>query len=121
MSAERDMLLAFRTMSGEWAEQARKEAKAVIAAFNERSDNVAAAAHRFCLTVGKVRENCAKTLDCIQAAVDEVAMDTLDAGPDDLLQVRDVAEEIVALDKEMGDLLRATSAIIQTTLRDLDE
>ena len=118
MSAERDMLLTFRTRSGEWADQARKEARAVIAAFNERSDNVAATTDRLVLIVKHIRENCAKTLDGIQAAlVDE----SLDAELDDILQVRDLAEEIVALDKEMADLARATSAIVQTRLRNLEE
>ena len=81
MSAERDMLLAFRTRSGEWADQARKEAKAVIAAFNERSDNVAATTDRLVLIVKYIRENCAKTLDGIHAALLD---ESLDAEPDDI-------------------------------------
>jgi hypothetical protein len=60
----------------------------------------------------------AKTLDSINALlVDE----NLDVERDDLLQVLDLAEEIVALDKKMADLVRATSAILQTGLRKLDE
>jgi hypothetical protein len=118
MSAERDMLLTFRTRSGEWADQARKEAKAVIATFTERSDNVAATADRLVLIVKHIRENCAKTLDGIQALlIDE----NFNAEPDELFQVLALSEEIVALDKEMGDLARATSAIVQTGLRKLDK
>ena len=118
MSAERDMLLTFRTLSGEWADQARKEAKALFASFNERSDNVAVQPDHLVLIIKQIRENGAKTLDGIQAAlVDE----SLDAEPDEILQVLDIAEEIVALDKEMADLARATSAILQTGPRKLDE
>jgi hypothetical protein len=118
MSAERDMLLAFRTRSGEWADQARKEAKAVIAAFNERSDNVAATADRLVLIVKHIRENCAETLDGIHALLTD---ENLTAEPDELCQVLALSEDVVALDKEMADLVRATSAIIQTRLRKLDD
>jgi hypothetical protein len=118
MSAERDVLLTFRTRSGEWADQARKEAKAVIVAFNERSDNVAATTDRLVLIVKHIRENCAKTLDDLHAALLD---EKLNAEPDELFQVLALSEEIVALDKEMADLVRTTSAIVQTGLRKLDE
>jgi hypothetical protein len=36
MCSERDTLLAFQTLSGEWADLARAEAKAVIAATNTK-------------------------------------------------------------------------------------
>jgi hypothetical protein len=118
MNSQRDILLTFRTRSGEWADQARKEAKAVIAACNERSGTATATANRLVLIVKQIRENCAKTLDGIHALlIDE----NLRAEPDELFEVMALSEDIVALDKEMTDLVRATSAILQTGLRKLDE
>jgi hypothetical protein len=37
--------------------------------------------------------------------------------PDDLAQIKDLAEEIAVLDKEMDDLVRATSAAMRAGLR----
>jgi len=90
----------------------------VIAAFNERSDSVAAAADRLVLIVEHIRENCAKTLDDIHALLTD---ENLNGEPDELFQVLALSEDVVALDKEMADLVRATSAIIQTRLSKLDE
>ena len=118
MNSQRDVLLTFRTRRGEWVDQARKEAKAVIAAFNERSDDVAATANRFGLVVKQIRENCAKTLGGLHATL---INENLKAEPDELCQILALSEEIVALDKEMADLALATSAIIQTKLRKLEK
>ena len=90
----------------------------MIAAFNERSDSVAAAADRLVLIVEHIRENCAKTLDDIHALLTD---ENLNGEPDELFQVLALSEDVVALDKEMADLVRATSAIIQTRLSKLDE
>jgi hypothetical protein len=37
--------------------------------------------------------------------------------PDNLAQIKDLAEDIAVLDKEMDDLVRATSAVLQARLR----
>jgi len=56
----------------------------------------------------------ARTLDGLRAALTN---NSLAAEPDDLAQIKDLAEEITVLDKEMDDLVRATSAAMQAGSR----
>jgi hypothetical protein len=109
-----DVLLAFRTLSGEWADQARAEAKAAIAAYNAGAGGAAEAVRRLVLMVEQIHANCARTLDGLQAALTN---DSLAAEPDALAQIKDLAEDIAVLDKEMDDLVRATSATLQARWR----
>jgi hypothetical protein len=108
-----DMLVTFRTLSGEWADQARAEAKAAIEAFNAGGD-ATEASRRLVLMVDQIHANCARTLDGLRAALTN---DNLAAEPDDLAQIKDLAEDIAVLDKEMDDLVRTTSAAMQAGLR----
>ena len=109
-----DVLLAFRSLSGEWADQARAEAKAAIAAYNAGAGDATEAVRRLILMVEQIHVNCARTLDGLRAAMTN---DSLAAEPDDLAQIKDLAEDIAVLDKEMDDLVRATSAALQARLR----
>jgi hypothetical protein len=109
-----DMLVTFRTLSGEWADQARVEAKAAIEAFNAGAGDATEAARRLVLMVDQIHANCARTLDGLRAARTN---NSLAAEPDDLAQIKDLAEEIAVLDKEMDDLVRATSAAMQAGWR----
>jgi hypothetical protein len=108
-----DVLLAFRTLSGEWADQARAEAKTAIAAFNAGA-SATEAMRRLVLMVEQIHANCARTLDGLNAALTN---DSLAAEPDAFAQIKDLAEDIAVLDKEMDDLVRATSATLQARLR----
>ena len=58
-----DMLLTFRTLSGEWADQARAEAKAAIAAANAGAGGATEAVRRLSLIVEQIHANCARTLN----------------------------------------------------------
>ena len=108
-----DMLLAFRTLSGEWADQARAEAKAAIAAFNACAGDATQAVRRLVLMVEQIHANCARTLNGLQAALTNSSLVT---EPDALAQIKDLAEDIAVLDKEMDDLVWA-SATLQARLR----
>jgi hypothetical protein len=108
-----DMLLTFRALSGEWADQARAEAKAAIATANA-GGGATEAMRRLRLTVDQIHANCARTLDGLHAALTN---DSLGVEPDNLAQIKDLAEDIAVLDKEMDDLVRATSAVLQARLR----
>jgi hypothetical protein len=109
-----DVLLAFRILSSECADQARAEAKAAMAAYNAGAGDATEAMRRLILMVEQVHANCARTLDGLNAALTN---DSLAAEPDDLAQIKDLAEDIAVLDKEMDDLVRATSAALQAGLR----
>ena len=76
-----DMLVTFRTLSGEWADQARVEAKAAIEAFNAGAGDATEAARRLVLMVDQIHANCARTLDGLRAALTN---NSLAAEPDDL-------------------------------------
>ena len=56
-----DVLLAFRALSVEWADQARAEAKAVIATFDASAGGAAEAMRRLNLVVEQIHANCART------------------------------------------------------------
>jgi hypothetical protein len=109
-----DMLLTFRTLSREWADQARADAKAVIAAVNAGDGGATEAARRLSLMVEQIHANCAGTLNGLYAALTN---ESLAAEPGDLAQIKDLAEDIGVLDKEMDDLVRATSAALQAGSR----
>jgi hypothetical protein len=109
-----DVLLAFRTLSVEWADRARAEAKAAIAAGNAGAGDATEGVRRLILMVEQIHANCARTLDGLNAALTN---GSLAAEPDDLAQIKDLAEDIAVLDKEMDDLVRATSATLQAGLR----
>jgi hypothetical protein len=109
-----DMLVTFRRLSGEWADQARAEAKAAIAASNAGAGGATDAVRRLSLMVEQIHANCARTLDGLHAALTN---DSLAAESDDLAQIKNLAEDIAVLDKEMDDLVRATSAALQAGLR----
>jgi hypothetical protein len=109
-----DMLVTFRRLSGGWADQAQAEAKAAIAASNAGAGGATEAVRRLSLMVEQIHANCARTLDGLHAALTN---DSLAAEPDDLAQIKDLAEDIAVLDKEMDDLVRATSAVLQAGLR----
>jgi hypothetical protein len=109
-----DVLLAIRALSGEWADQARAEAKAAIAAFNAGAGGATEAMRRLILMVEQIHANCARTLDGLNAALTN---DNLAGEPDALAQIKDLAEDIAVLDKEMDDLVRVTSATLQAGLR----
>ena len=64
--------------------------------------------------VEQIHVNCARTLDGLRAAMTN---DSLAAEPDASAQIKDLAEDIAVLDKEMDDLVRATSATLQARLR----
>ena len=64
----KDLLLAFRTLSVEWADQARAEAKAAIAAYNAGAGDATEAVRRLILMVEQIHANCARTLDGLNAA-----------------------------------------------------
>jgi hypothetical protein len=108
-----DVLVTFRTLFGEWVDQARAEAKAVIVTANA-GGGAAEAMRRLRLMVDQIHANCARTLDGLDAALTNA---NLAANPDDLAQIKDLAEEIAVLDKEMDDLVRATSAVMRARLR----
>jgi hypothetical protein len=108
-----DMLLTFRTLSAEWADHARAEAKAAIATANA-GGGATEAMRRLRLTVDQIHANCARTLDGLHAALTN---HSLAAEPDNLAQIKGLAEDIVVLDKEMDDLVRATSAALRARLR----
>ena len=110
-----DVLLTFRTLSGEWADQARAEAKAAIAAFNVGgSATPTETVSRLSLMVEQIHVDCARTLAGLEAALTN---DSLAAEPDAFAQIKELAEDIAALDKEMDDLVRATSAALQARWR----
>ena len=109
-----DMLLTFRTLSREWADQARAEAKAAIAAFDAGAGGATEAVRRLSVMVEQIHANCARTLDGLHAALTN---DSLAAESDDLAQIKDLAEDIAVLDKEMDDLVRATSVVLQAGVR----
>ena len=109
-----DLLLLFRTMSGELADQARAQAKAAIAAFHAGAGDATEAAHRLVLMVDHIHANCARTRDGLHAAL---TSDNVSTEPDDLAQINDLVEDIAVLEKEMDDLIRATSATMQAGLR----
>jgi hypothetical protein len=119
MTDDVDALLAFRAVSGEWADRARAEAKAAIAAFNERTGGATTAAERLIFIVDHMRDAGNRTLDGIQALLDRLATieELPDIESDHLIQLGELAEEIVALQREMSDLVRATSAIMQAGLK----
>ena len=66
------------------------------------------------LVVEQIHANCARTLDGLDAALTN---DSLAAEPDAFAQIKELAEDIAALDKEMDDLVRATSAALQARWR----
>ena len=109
-----DMLVTFRTLSGEWADQARAEARVALAAFEAGAGGATEAMERLILVVEEIHANCVRTLEGLQASLTN---NSLVKEPDDLAQIKDLAEEIAVLDKEMDDLVRATSAVIQARLR----
>ena len=108
-----DVLLAFRTLSAEWDDQARAEAKAAIAC-TTRAGDATEAVSRLSLMVEQIHVDCARTLDGLEAAMTN---DSLAAEPDAFAQIKELAEDIAVLDKEMDDLVRATSATLQARLR----
>jgi hypothetical protein len=108
-----DMLVTFRRLSSEWADQARAEAKAAIAMANA-GGGATEAMRRLRLMVEQIHANCARTIDGLHAALTN---DSLGVEPDSLAQIKDLAEDIAVLDKEMGDLVRATSAVLRARLR----
>jgi hypothetical protein len=52
------------------------------------------------LMVEQIHANCSRTLDGLHAALTN---DSLTADPGDLAQIKDLAEDIAVLDKEMDD------------------
>jgi hypothetical protein len=108
-----EMLLTFRTLFGEWADQARAEAKAAIATANA-GGGATEAMRRLRLMVEEIHANCARTLDGLHAALTN---DSLAAEPDGVAQIKDLAEDVAVLDKEMDDLVRATSAALRARSR----
>jgi hypothetical protein len=64
--------------------------------------------------VEEIHANCARTIDGLHAALTN---DSLGVESDNLAQIKDLAEDIAVLDKEMDDLVRATSAALQAGLR----
>ena len=110
-----DVLLAFRALSDEWADQARAEAKAAIAAFDAGgSATPTETMGRLVLMVEQIHVDCARTLDGLRAAMTN---DNLAAEPDAFAQIKDLADDIAVLDKDMDDLVRATSATLRAMRR----
>ena len=114
MTGKQDVLLTFRTVSGEWADLARAEARAVRSALAERSGSAVAAAHRLSAIVEDIRAAGYRATNDLAALMDEQADGIT---PDEAKEINDLADDIVALNKEMSDLLRATLAAGKAALK----
>ena len=78
-----DMLVTFRRLSGEWADRARAEARAALAAFEAGAGGATEVTERLILIVEEIHANCVRTLDGLQAALTNNSLVT---EPDDLAQ-----------------------------------
>jgi hypothetical protein len=112
MDNEHSLLLSFRAVSGEWADLAHAEARAVRSALSEGTDGVTVDAQRLHLIVQHIRTASDGTLEAITALRNKYGVT-----PDEADELRAVVDEIIALNGEMSALLLATNAILRTNMK----
>lgn len=109
---EHDLLLSFRAISGEWADLAHAEAKAVRLALSEGTDGDTVDDQRLRLIVEHIRTASDGTLKAISAL-----RNTHGVTPDEADELRAVVDEIIALNGEMSALLLTTNAILRADMK----
>jgi hypothetical protein len=112
MNYENDLLLSFRAISGESADLARSEAKAVHLALSESSVGVTVAVQRLRLIVKHIETASDGMLESIEAFLDEHP-----ATPDEADEILAVVDETIALNEEMSALLLTTTAAIRADMK----
>jgi hypothetical protein len=115
MNDERDPLLSFRAKTDVWADRARAEAKAVRLALAEGTASSAAAAaasRRLVRIVEFIRSANSRTIDALPGMIKEHGVTA-----DEAEQFQALADEIVALNKEMSALLLANTAVLRAAMK----
>jgi hypothetical protein len=105
MNGEHDLLLSFRAISGESADVARAEARAVHLALSESTLGVTVDVQRLHLIVKRIQTASDGTLEAVAAMINEHGVT-----PDEADELEAVIDEIIALNGEMSALLLTISA-----------
>jgi hypothetical protein len=112
MNKKHDLLLAFRAISGQWAELARIESEAIRLALSESTVGATFDVQRLRLMVEHIRSASDGSLEAILARRGNYSVT-----PEEADELQAVVDEINALNDEMSALYMATNALVRAEMR----